>query len=136
MTSFHQVAVKGSGAKGQGIAQISAHPKYPQRMAGFHFFNPVPSMKLAQVIAGFQTSPQTCQARSQYARDLGHTPVLAQDTPGFIVNHAVHAYNTEALQIAGEGVADFSTIDRILRDQVDLNGLNVPHPFMVSIHHQ
>ena len=128
------------------VNAIAAQLKHPQRLAGFHFFNPVPLMKVVEVIAGFQTSPQACQALSQYARDMGHTPVLAQDTPGFIVNHAGRAYNTEALQIAGEGVADFATIDRILRDQVgfklgpfelmDLTGLNVSHPVMESIYHQ
>jgi 3-hydroxybutyryl-CoA dehydrogenase len=72
--------------------------------------------------------------------------VQAQDTPGFIVNHAGRGYNTEALRIASEGVADFATIDRILRDQVgfklgpfelmDLTGLDVSHPVMESIYHQ
>jgi 3-hydroxybutyryl-CoA dehydrogenase len=72
--------------------------------------------------------------------------VQAQDTPGFIVNHAGRGYNTEALRIASEGVADFATIDRILRDQVgfrlgpfelmDLTGLDVSHPVMESIFRQ
>jgi 3-hydroxybutyryl-CoA dehydrogenase len=77
---------------------------------------------------------------------MGHTPVLAQDTPGFIVNHAGRGYNTEALRIVGEGVADFATVDRILRDQVgfrlgpfelmDLTGLDVSHPVMESVYRQ
>jgi 3-hydroxybutyryl-CoA dehydrogenase len=128
------------------VNAIAAQLKHPQRLAGFHFFNPVPLMKVVEVIAGFQTSPQACQALSQYARDMGHTPVLAQDTPGFIVNHAGRAYNTEALHIAGEGVADFATIDRILRDQVgfklgpfelfDLTALDVSHHVIEAIYHQ
>jgi 3-hydroxybutyryl-CoA dehydrogenase len=48
---------------------------------------------------------------------MGHSAVQAQDTPGFIVNHAGRGYGTEALRIVGEGVADFATIDRILKDQ-------------------
>jgi 3-hydroxybutyryl-CoA dehydrogenase len=77
---------------------------------------------------------------------MGHTPVQAQDTPGFIVNHAGRGFGTEALRIVGEGVADFATIDRILRDQVgfklgpfelmDLTALDVSHPVMESIYHQ
>jgi 3-hydroxybutyryl-CoA dehydrogenase len=77
---------------------------------------------------------------------MGHTPVRAQDTPGFIVNHAGRAYGTEALRIVGESVADFATIDRILRDQagfrlgpfelMDLTALDVSHPVMESVYNQ
>jgi 3-hydroxybutyryl-CoA dehydrogenase len=72
--------------------------------------------------------------------------VAAQDTPGFIVNHAGRGYGTEALRIVGEGVADFATIDRILKEQagfklgpfelMDLTALDVSHPVMESIYHQ
>jgi 3-hydroxybutyryl-CoA dehydrogenase len=77
---------------------------------------------------------------------MGHTPVQAQDTPGFIVNHAGRGYGTEALRIVSEGIADFATIDRILKDQIgfklgpfelmDLTALDVSHPVMESIYHQ
>ena len=77
---------------------------------------------------------------------MGHKPVRAQDTPGFIVNHAGRGYGTEALRLVSEGVADFATVDRILRDQagfklgpfelMDLTGLDVSHPVMESIYHQ
>jgi 3-hydroxybutyryl-CoA dehydrogenase len=77
---------------------------------------------------------------------MGHTPVQAQDTPGFIVNHAGRGYGTEALRLVSEGVTDFATVDRILRDQVgfklgpfelfDLTALDVSHPVMESIYHQ
>ena len=77
---------------------------------------------------------------------MGHTAVAARDTPGFIVNHAGRGYGTEALRIVSEGVADFATIDRILRDQVgfklgpfelmDLTALDVSHPVMESIYRQ
>jgi 3-hydroxybutyryl-CoA dehydrogenase len=103
-------------------------------------------MKVVEVIAGLKTSPAVCEGLSQYARQMGHTPVQAQDTPGFIVNHAGRGYNTEALRIVSEGIADFATIDRILRDQagfklgpfelMDLTGLDVSHPVMESIYHQ
>jgi 3-hydroxybutyryl-CoA dehydrogenase len=115
-------------------------------VAGYHFFNPVPLMKVVEVIAGLKTDPSVCEGLTAYARQMGHTPVQAQDTPGFIVNHAGRGYNTEALRIASEGVADFATIDRILRDQVgfrlgpfelmDLTGLDVSHPVMESVYRQ
>ena len=103
-------------------------------------------MKVVEVIAGLKTDPAVCVGLSAYAREMGHTPVQAQDTPGFIVNHAGRAYGTEALRIVGEGVADFATIDRILKDQVgfklgpfelmDLTALDVSHPVMESVYHQ
>jgi len=128
------------------VTAIAAGLKRPQRFAGYHFFNPVPLMKVVEVIAGLKTDPAVCAGLAEYARQMGHTPVQAQDTPGFIVNHAGRGYNTEALRIVSEGVADFATIDRILRDQVgfklgpfelmDLTGLDVSHPVMESIYHQ
>ena len=128
------------------VTAIAAGLKHPQRFAGYHFFNPVPLMKVVEVIAGLKTEPAVCQALAQYARDMGHTPVQAGDTPGFIVNHAGRGYGTEALRIVSEGVADFATIDRILKDQVgfrlgpfelfDLTALDVSHPVMESIYRQ
>jgi 3-hydroxybutyryl-CoA dehydrogenase len=77
---------------------------------------------------------------------MGHTAVQAQDTPGFIVNHAGRGYGTEALRIVSESVSDFATIDRILRDQMgfrlgpfelmDLTALDVSHPVMESVYNQ
>jgi 3-hydroxybutyryl-CoA dehydrogenase len=128
------------------VTSIAAGMQRPGRLAGFHFFNPVPLMKVVEVIAGLKTEPAVCTALCEYAKQMGHTPVLAQDTPGFIVNHAGRGYGTEALRIVGEGVADFATIDRILRDQVgfklgpfelmDLTALDVSHPVMESIYQQ
>lgn len=128
------------------VTSIGAGLQRPGRLAGFHFFNPVPLMKVVEVIAGLKTEPAVCTALYEYSKQMGHTPVMAQDTPGFIVNHAGRGYGTEALRIVGEGVADFATIDRILRDQVgfklgpfelmDLTALDVSHPVMESIYQQ
>src|SRR6476620_1550617 len=139
-------AVLATNTSSLSVTAIAAASKHPQRVAGYHFFNPVPLMKVVEVIAGLKTDAAVCEALSTYARQIGHTPVLAQDTPGFIVNHAGRGYGTEALRIVGEGVADFATIDRILRDQVgfklgpfelmDLTALDVSHPVMESIYRQ
>ena len=128
------------------VTAIAAGLQYPGRVAGFHFFNPPPLMKVVEVIAGLRTHAQVCQQLMDFTRQMGHTPVLAQDSPGFIVNHAGRGYGTEALRIVGEGIADFATIDHILRDQVgfrlgpfelmDLTALDVSHPVMESIYHQ
>ncbi|MBX9959830.1 MAG: 3-hydroxyacyl-CoA dehydrogenase [Burkholderiaceae bacterium] len=139
-------AVLASNTSSLSITAIAAKLQRPQRVAGYHFFNPVPLMKVVEVIAGLKTDPAVCTALSDYARQMGHTPVAAQDTPGFIVNHAGRGYGTEALRIVSEGVADFATIDRILRDQagfklgpfelMDLTALDVSHPVMESVYHQ
>ena len=139
-------AVLATNTSSLAVTAIGATLRRPERLAGFHFFNPVPLMKVVEVIAGLKTAPTVCESLSHYARQMGHTPVQAQDTPGFIVNHAGRGFGTEALRIVGEGVADFATIDRILRDQVgfklgpfelmDLTALDVSHPVMESIYHQ
>ncbi|MFZ4479448.1 MAG: 3-hydroxyacyl-CoA dehydrogenase [Rhodoferax sp.] len=128
------------------VTAIAARLERPDRFAGYHFFNPVPLMKVVEVIAGLKTGASVCSDLSAYAVQMGHTPVRAQDSPGFIVNHAGRGYGTEALRIVGEGIADFATIDRILRDQIgfklgpfelmDLTALDVSHPVMESIYHQ
>ena len=128
------------------VTAIAAALQRPAQFAGYHFFNPVPLMKVVEVIAGLKTDPAVCVRLTEFARQMGHTPVQAQDTPGFIVNHAGRGYGTEALRIVSEGVADFATIDRILRDQVgfklgpfelfDLTALDVSHPVIEAIYHQ
>ncbi len=128
------------------VTALGARLKRPGQLAGFHFFNPVPLMKVVEIVAGLKTSEGVCVELATYAKQLGHTPVMAQDTPGFIVNHAGRAYGTEALRIVSESIADFATIDRILKDQIgfklgpfellDLTALDVSHPVMESIYHQ
>jgi 3-hydroxybutyryl-CoA dehydrogenase len=145
-TIVQPTCVLASNTSSLSITAIAAGLQRPERVAGFHFFNPVPLMKVVEVIAGLRTDASVVQGLTTYAKAMGHTPVLAQDTPGFIVNHAGRGYGTEALRIVSEGVADFATIDRILRDQagfklgpfelMDLTGLDVSHPVMESIYHQ
>ena len=128
------------------VTAIAAHLAHPERCAGFHFFNPVPLMRVVEVIAGLRSSAVVCEQLASFAKQFGHTPVSAQDTPGFIVNHAGRGFGTEALRIVGERVADFATVDRILRDQIgfklgpfelmDLTALDVSHPVMESIYRQ
>jgi len=128
------------------VTAIAAVCGKPDRVAGFHFFSPVPLMKIVEVIDGIRSAPQTAETLVALARRMGHTPVRARDTPGFIVNHAGRGYGTEALRILGEGIAEFHAIDRILRDGAgfrmgpfelfDLTGLDVSQPVMDSIYHQ
>ena len=139
-------AVLATNTSSLSVTAIAAPLKRPNQLAGFHFFNPVPLMRVVEVIAGLKTSAEVCRKLTEFTRQFGHTPVAAQDTPGFIVNHAGRGYGTEALRVVGERVADFATIDRILKDQMgfrlgpfelmDLTALDVSHPVMESIYHQ
>jgi 3-hydroxybutyryl-CoA dehydrogenase len=143
MTSSCVLATNTSSLPVTAIASVLSKP---ERFIGYHFFNPVPLMKVVEVIPGLKTSPEVSQRLMALSKQMGHTPVMASDTPGFIVNHAGRGYGTEALRIVGEGVSDFATIDAILRDQVgfklgpfelmDLTGLDVSHPVMESVYHQ
>ncbi|MDR0200634.1 MAG: 3-hydroxyacyl-CoA dehydrogenase [Delftia acidovorans] len=135
-----------SNTSALSITTLATALRSPQRFAGFHFFNPAPLMKVVEVVRGLASSDQTCAALARFAQSFGHLPVHARDTPGFLVNHLGRGYVTEALRIVQEGVADFATIDRILRDQVgfrlgpfelmDLTGLDVTHAVMEHIYHQ
>jgi 3-hydroxybutyryl-CoA dehydrogenase len=139
-------AVLATNTSSLSVTSIAAALQRPGQLAGYHFFNPVPLMRVVEVIAGLKTSAVVCEQLTAYTRQFGHTPVSAQDTPGFIVNHAGRGYGTEALRVAGEQVADFATIDRILKDQMgfrlgpfelmDLTALDVSHPVMESIYRQ
>ncbi|SAL44503.1 3-hydroxyacyl-CoA dehydrogenase [Caballeronia telluris] len=135
-----------SNTSSLSITAIAAGCARPERVAGFHFFNPVPLMKVVEVIDGLRGDPGAGDALMDLARRMGHTPVRAKDMPGFIVNHAGRGMNTEGLRIASEGVASFADIDRIMREQagfrlgpfelLDLTALDVSHPVMESIYHQ
>jgi 3-hydroxybutyryl-CoA dehydrogenase len=135
-----------SNTSSLSVTAMAAACKRPQRVAGYHFFNPVPVMKIVEVVAGELTEGWVTEALCALARRLGHTPVPCKDTPGFVVNHAGRAYVPEALRILSEGIADFATIDRILVEAagfrlgpfglMDLVGLDVSHAVMKSMYHQ
>ena len=128
------------------VTAIAAVCKHPGRVAGFHFFSPVPLMKIVEVVSGPLTDAAVADRLTAMARQMGHTPVRASDTPGFIVNHAGRGYLTESLRILGESIAVYPEIDRILRqaagfrmgpfELLDLTGLDVSQPVMESIYEQ
>lgn len=128
------------------VAAIAAGAQHPQRIAGWHFFNPVPRMKVVEVIQAPRTSIETVNALLALSRQVGHHPVATSDAPGFVVNHAGRAFVTEGLKMLAERTADHETLDHILRlcggfrmgpfELLDLTGLDVSVPVMESIHSQ
>jgi 3-hydroxybutyryl-CoA dehydrogenase len=139
-------AVLATNTSSLSVTAIAAGCAHPQRVVGFHFFNPVPLMKIVEVIDGVRGAREVGDAMMGLARRIGHLPVRAKDTPGFIVNHAGRGYGTEALRLLGENVAEPHQIDAVLREQagfrlgpfelLDLTGLDVSVPVMESIYHQ
>jgi 3-hydroxybutyryl-CoA dehydrogenase len=139
-------AVIASNTSSLSITAIAVGAKHPGRIAGYHFFNPVPLMKVVEVIDGLSGDPAVGDALMALSRRMGHTPVRCKDMPGFIVNHAGRGMNIEGLKVAQEGVAEFADIDNIMREQagfrmgpfelMDLTGLDVSHPVMESIYNQ
>jgi 3-hydroxybutyryl-CoA dehydrogenase len=139
-------AVLATNTSSLSVSAIAAACASPERVAGYHFFNPVPLMKLVEVIPGQHTAERVVAALQELALRMGHRPVRATDSPGFLVNHAGRGYGTEALRILAEGVATPVEIDRILREAAgfrmgpfelfDLVGLDVAHAVMESIYRQ
>src|SRR5919197_2148844 len=135
-----------SNTSSLSVTAMAAACKRPGRVAGYHFFNPVPVMRIVEVVDGVLTEPWVGEQLSALAKRFGHTPVRCKDTPGFIINHAGRAFIPEALRVLSEGIADFATIDRILVDAagfrlgpfglMDLVGLAVNVAVMKSMYDQ
>jgi len=125
------------------VTEIAAELGDPGRLVGLHFFNPVPLMRLVEVVPGTRTHDWLPGEALELVRSWGHEPVLAKDAPGFLVNHAGRGLNTEALQILTEALAEPADVDRVARDVLglklgpfellDLTGLDVSHAVLESI---
>lgn len=93
------------------VSAIAASCEHPDRVLGMHFFNPVPLMQLVEVVPAVQTNEQWLDLIKKELERWGKLPVVAKDTPGFIVNRIARPFYTEALRILDEGIADCATID-------------------------
>lgn len=139
-------AILASNTSSLMVADIAAACRRPERVAGLHFFNPVPLMKVAEVIAAVRTSPATVSSLEALVTSAGHRAVVAEDQPGFLVNHAGRGLYTEGLRILEERVAGVADIDRLMREAagfrmgpfelLDLTGLDVSGKVMESIYQQ
>jgi 3-hydroxybutyryl-CoA dehydrogenase len=94
------------------ITELAAATRRPDRFAGLHFFNPVPVMKLVEVVRTIATSDDTIETLLEFARSLGKEPVLAKDNSGFIVNRLLVPYLLDAVRALEEGVGSREDIDR------------------------
>jgi 3-hydroxybutyryl-CoA dehydrogenase len=111
-----------SNTSSMSITEIAAATKRPDRVCGMHFFNPVPLMKLVEIIRGHATSDQTMGTATDLAKKMGKVTVqVRKDSPGFIVNRIMIPHMLEAIKIVEEGIASIQDVDTAVK-----NGLNYP----------
>jgi len=109
-------AILASNTSSLSITAIAAGLKHPQRVAGLHFFNPAPVMKLVEIVAGLASDRDMLDTLFATAEAWGKVPVHATSTPGFIVNRVARPFYAEGLRLLEEGAADAATIDGVMRE--------------------
>lgn len=119
---------------------------YPERFIGMHFFNPVPAMKLVEVIQGYLTSDETVEEAIALSRALGKTPVVVKDSPGFVANRLLGPMINEAVMLLSEGVATKEDIDAVMKlganhpmgplELADLIGLDICYHVIETLHRE
>ena len=139
-------AVIASNTSSLLIADIAARCKHPERVAGLHFFNPVPVMRVVEIISSVRTAAVTVDRLKACIDTTGHRAVLIQDQPGFLINHAGRGLYTEGLRILEERAASHDQVDLLMREAagfrmgpfelLDLTGLDVSSKVMQSIYDQ
>ena len=120
------------------VTEIASATKRPEKVAGMHFFNPAPLMKLVEVIRAFHTSDETVRVVMDMAKRMGKEPVeVKKDTPGFIVNRLMIPHLVEAIEMVEQGVASMEDIDKAVKlglnypmgpfELMDLTGIDICH---------
>lgn len=109
-------AVLATNTSSISVTAIAQGLHRPQRVIGWHFFNPAPRMKLVEIVRGLETDPALVTALHALSREWGKTPVDAPNTPGFIVNRVARPFYAEGLRLLAERLAAAPAIDRLLRD--------------------
>jgi 3-hydroxybutyryl-CoA dehydrogenase len=108
-------AVLASNTSSIPIGSLAAVTSRPDKVIGMHFFNPVPVLKLVEIIRGRDTSDETASAITQLAQELGKTPAVANDFPGFVSNRILMPFINEAVWALHDGVAEAEAIDTIAK---------------------
>ncbi len=108
-------AILASNTSSLSLTRLATASGRPDKVVGMHFFNPVPLMKLVEVIRALQTSDETYAAADKLARDLGKVPVSVKDSPGFVVNRMLVPMINEAVFLLYEGIASAEEIDEAMK---------------------
>ena len=142
----HPDAILATNTSALSITEIAAVTGRPEKVIGMHFFNPVPAMKLVEVIRGLSTSEKTTEAIMELAGSLGKSPVKVEEAPGFVVNRILIPMINEAVGILADGVAEAEDIDKAMKLGAnfpmgplalgDLIGLDVCLAIMETLHRE
>lgn len=141
----HSESIFATNTSSLSVSKIAGGVMHPSRVVGMHFFNPAPFMKLVEVVKGSQTKEEVVNAVCTLAQQLGKTPVLCKDAPGFIVNHVARPYYLEALKLVEEGAAGIETIDTLMEATgfkmgpfklMDLIGNDINYAVSCSVYEQ
>ena len=97
------------------VTELASFVSTPERFCGLHFFNPVPVLPLVEVVRGLQSSDETIQKAKTFVEDIGKTPIVCEDKPGFIVNRLLVPYINDAIHALSEGVASAEDIDKAMK---------------------
>lgn len=134
-----------SNTSSMSLTEIAAATKRPDKVVGMHFFNPVPLMKLVEVIRGMRTSDETIKTTLELTKKLGKEPVEVKvDVPGFLVNRIMMANAIEAIKLYEQGIASKEDIDKAVKlglnypmgpfELMDLTGLDINYHVMDYFH--
>lgn len=143
--SNSHATVIASNTSSLSITALQQQLPHADRIAGLHFFNPATVMKLVEVVQGKHTGSDVVAQLVQFVQQLGKTPVVCQDAPGFIVNRVARPYYIEALRLVEEGMADYSTIDNLMEASgfkmgpfklMDLIGNDINYAVSCSVYEQ
>jgi 3-hydroxybutyryl-CoA dehydrogenase len=141
----HSEVVFTSNTSSLSITHLQKQIMQPSRVAGLHFFNPATIMKLVEVVKGELTNDTVIQQLVSLVQQMNKVPVVCKDAPGFIVNRVARPYYIEALRLAEEGVADYSTIDSLMEASgfkmgpfklMDLIGNDINYAVSCSVYEQ
>lgn len=141
----HSETIFASNTSSLSITALQKLIIQPRRVAGMHFFNPATIMKLVEVVKGETTDDTVIQQLVNLGKQMGKTPVICKDVPGFIVNRVARPYYLEALRLAEQGVATYAEIDMLMEASgfkmgpfklMDLIGNDVNYAVSCSVYEQ
>ena len=143
---YDQETLVASNTSGIPITFLATSVSYPERFIGMHFFNPVPAMRLVEVIRGYNTADSTVEEAVSLSQAIGKTPVVVKDSPGFVANRILAPLINEAVLLLSEGVASREDIDTVMKlganhpmgplELADLIGLEICLHEMEVLHSQ
>lgn len=141
----HSECIFASNTSSLSIAKIAEQVQWPERVIGMHFFNPATIMKLVEVVTTPHTNQTTTDTIIELAKQMGKTPVLCKDAPGFIVNRVARPYYIESLRLVEEGKVTMEQADRLLEATgfkmgpfklMDLIGNDINYAVSCSVYEQ